>query len=249
LIDKAVEEIQVSNNSSILLGDNIYSVQISSTTNLSLTDAINTALLNKLSIIDADSCYETLKAYYNLNTTSYLLISKSDINSYVKLDNVDRPLLSNSAEINIYHPITRQELNLSLCQNNQFVIKTPIKSAELLNLTQYRDLKSAGIEGYNPNDTSFINICFTHIDNDTQYDTTLTFRGQNYFQNKSAGCSGTNCTYQEVDINNYVTCNCSNIHSSEPIHNEFVDYVLGPFTTWNFEVIYCYAQIFQVNIF
>jgi hypothetical protein len=223
-------------------------VQLSSSAKASLTDAINTALLNKLSIVDANSCYDTLKQYYNLSTSN-LLISKSDINSYIDLNNLDKPLISNSAQIKIYNPVTRQELNLSLCYDNQFNIKTPIKSADLLNLTQYRDLKTSGINGFNPNDTSFNDICFTHIDNNTDYDTTLNFRRHNYFQNKSAGCSGLNCSYQNIDVNDYVSCNCSGVRSEESIHNEFVNYVLEPLTTWNYEVIFCYAQIFQVNYF
>jgi hypothetical protein len=221
---------------------------LSSTANESLSDVIETAVDNRLSIIDGNSCYETLKKYYNISITDDILAIKSDINSYLQLDNLDKPLVSNSAQIKIYNPTTREELNISLCSNEQFNIRTPIKTADLLNLTGYNGLKSSGIDGFNPNDTSFTDICFTHVDVKTQYDTTLTYRRSNYFQNKSAQCSGTNCTYENIDDNNYVSCNCY-VQPAEQINNEFVDYFLVNLSTWNFGVVKCYNLIFKVYVF
>jgi hypothetical protein len=241
--------LNFSDNSSVLVGNSLYSAQLSKTSNSSLEDSIKTALSNRLSIINAEGCYETLKKYYNISSEKSLLISKTDINSYTELDNLDKPLVSNSAQINIYDPDTRKELNISLCDSNQFIIKTPIKSADLLNLTQYSALKSSGIDGFNPNDTSFTDICSTYIDNSTQFDTTLNFRRSNYYQNKTASCTGTNCTYNSIDSNSYVSCNCTSIKPSTPIGNQFVDFILAPLSTWNYQVIYCYNLIFSVNVY
>jgi hypothetical protein len=245
LFDKAVKQLNISDNSSILLGNSLYSAQLSSTHNESLADSMIIALENKLSLIDAGSCYITLKQHYNI---SNLLVLKTDANSYLQLDNLEKPLVSNSAQIKLFNPITREELNMSLCNNDQLNIKTPIKSANLLNLTMYSDLNSSGIDGFNPNDTSYNNICSTHIDETSSYDTTLNFRRSKYFQNKTAQCSGTNCTYQSIDANNYVSCNCY-LQPAEPINNEFVNFVLTPLSTWNFDVILCYNLIATVIVY
>jgi hypothetical protein len=246
LMEKAVKQIDLDGNSSALLGNDMYSIQLSSNGNASLSDAIEVALSNRLSIIDADQCLETLKDYYNISDSIDVLIAKSDVNSYLQLENLQKPLTSNSAKISIYHPVTKKELDMSLCENDEFGVKTPIKTADLLNLNEYQVMKDQGIDGFNPNDDSFNSICSTHIDNGTSYDTTVNFRRSNYFQNMSVSCSGSSCNYTNIDVNAYVNCNCTNVQPSSGISNDFVSYFLSPFGTWNFNLATCYNLIIPV---
>jgi hypothetical protein len=248
LMDKAIKQTPISTNSSLLFGNDMYSMQLSSSSNASLSDSIKIALDNRLSIIDADACIKTLKKHYGISESTDLIVAKSDINSFLELDNLNKPLASNTAKVSIYDPVTREELNMTLCENDQFNIKTPIKSTGLLNLTQYQALKAQGIDVYNPNDESFSSICATKIDNNTNFDTTVNFRRENYYQNMSVGC-GSNCNYSSIDEFGYVHCNCTSMTPNTAVGNDFVNYVLAPLSTWNYEVALCYNLIIPVNIF
>jgi hypothetical protein len=247
LIDKLTYQLSLNPNETILVGDEMYSTQFSFTNNKSLSESIRVALENKLSIFNADNCFKTLKQYYNISNNEDLLVVKTDINSNLNLNNLDNPYVSNSVLIRILNPITKKELNITLC--NKFEIKTPIKNPDLLNLTFYTQMNSSGIDAFDPNDDAFTSGCFRHVDNMTGYDTTINYRRSKYFLNKSALCKGSDCTYEAIDENDYVICNCANIQSNKPIYNEFVNYFLTALGTWNFYVVNCYHLIIPVNFY
>jgi hypothetical protein len=243
---KAVQVLNLDPTSSALVGNNMYSTQFSYTNNKSLADSIQDSLNNKLSYFSADKCFKTLKQHYNISDNQDLMISKTDLNSYTDLNNLKQPLVSNSMQLKVYNPVSRAELNISLCYNDTFTIKVPIKSKDLLNLTMYKDLNQSGIDAYNPDSDAFNSPCFKYIDKSTDYDTTINFRRGNYFLNKSAVCNGSNCTYDTIDENDYVVCNCTNISEEDKIYSEFLNYFLSPLSTWNFYVVSCYALILPV---
>jgi hypothetical protein len=244
LVDEVISELNIHPNSSVLVGNNMYSTQFSYSNDQSLSETDRVALANKLSIIDADECFNTLKQFYNISSDKDLLISKTDINSYLNLTSLDEPLRSNNVQVKIYNPTTREELNITLC--NYINIKIPIKSKELLNLTYYKKVNDTGIDVYNPNSDAFTSSCFSYIDNTTNYDTTLNYRRNHYYLNKSAICRGSDCTYETIDENDYVTCNCTNIKHGDQVYNDFVSYVLGSLSNWNFFVITCSSLILPV---
>jgi hypothetical protein len=244
LIQGALQYIPFKNDSSYLIGNSMYSAQLSTTNSLSEDETTRIALENGLAIADSDACVRTLKRAYNISDAMDLIIVKTDMNSYLDLENLYDPYISNKVDIKIYSPITRKELNMTLCQKDQFSIKTPIKTVDLLNMTLYQDMEKSGIDVYNPNSNAFNSFCFSYVDNETQYDTTINSRRSNYFQNKTATCvSSANCVYEKIDIHNYVNCNCTNWQPDSQVSNKFVNYIFAPISRWNFEVIKCYYMI------
>jgi hypothetical protein len=250
LIEKAIKVIGLNTNSSYLLGNSMYAAQISTSSLQSINETNKMALDNKLAIVDLGDCVNTLKRYYNMTDSTDLIILKTDVNSYLDLRNIEDPFKSNNVEIKVYDPGTRNELNMSICQNSNFNIKTPIKNVDKLNIPKYHEMSSGGIDIYNPQSEAFNSICFNHIDNDTQYDTTIGWRRNNYFQNKSATCSSTaNCTYKNIDENNYVNCNCTNWTEDSQVGNDFIDFIFDVISAWNFQVVTCGNLISPVNIY
>jgi hypothetical protein len=244
LMDEVVKNIPISDNSSYILGDEMYSTQLSSSSNSSLSDAEKVALTHRLSIVDADKCIETLKKHYNLLD---VLVAKTDMDVDLNLDNLHKNSTSDMVKINFYNPLTKEPLNMTLCQDDPVNIKTPINNPNF-NLTQYQAFKAEGIDIYNPKDDSFNSVCAIHNDNTTDYDTTIGFRRGNYFQNQSIGCSG-NCNYTEIDENAYVNCECKSLSADALTYNEFVNYFFDSLSTWNYQVIFCYWLIPPVNIY
>jgi hypothetical protein len=116
-------------------------------------------------------------------------------------------------------------------------------------LTLYRDLKKEGIDIFNPADPAFTDRCYTHINNETGADTTISWRQQNYIQKISPMCIGINCTYQGISEFDYVQCNCTGLQSDNNIVNELVNFVMTSVSSLNIGVIFCYKVISIVNIF
>jgi hypothetical protein len=230
------------------MGNDMLTSQISLSDKSSLELTNQEAVKNHLSIIDLGKCIETLKQYYN--TTDDFTISKTQYSSLLKINTNET--ISDSTSLKIYNINTRNEINTSLCNNTNITYKIPISEnmKKEMNLTAFQILNNSNIDVFNPNSSSFTSVCSTHIDNATQYDTTLNYRRQNYFQNKSIQCSGTDCKYEGIDENYYVNCNCKQGDqiSNPEVFDTVVDYYLQPLSQWNFNLILCYQLVFIPGI-
>jgi hypothetical protein len=231
--------------SNIILGDALLAVQLSNSD--SIGQANQLALDNKIAQVNAEKCIEDLKQSYNINS---VIILKTDYDSdIVNLDNLDKHLISNSVNFKVFDPVTREELNTTICNGKSTInIKTLIKEPELLNLTFYTKMANSSIDIYDPNNAAFNDICSTHIDTNTNFDTTVNWRRTNYYQNLSAICEGANCTYAGIDSANYTSCNCTSLAAAQNVFSEFKEYLLGQFSVWNFGVVFCPRRIINVKL-
>jgi hypothetical protein len=245
IIDKIVKNINFTGNSSTayIFGNNMLSSQISLSDTTSTELANEEAIKNNLTIVNPDKCIETLKKYYN--TSDDFIISKTQYNSLLKSDSKS---LSDSTILKIYDYKTRAEVNMSLCQDDDIIYKIPMSEnlKASLNLTAYQLFNQSGIDAFNPNSTFFTSVCSPYIDNSTQYDTTLNYRRQNYFQNKTFECVGLDCQYEGLDANFYIQCSCKpGVQPSSPeVFDNTVDFFLQSLSKWNFEIITCYMVVF-----
>jgi hypothetical protein len=248
LVEKAIKNLNFDRNSSYLLGNSMYVAQISTSNLQSTEDANKIALENRLAIVDLTDCIKTLKKWYGINESTDIIILKTDLSSNLDLENLDNPMKSNSVEFKVFDSESRTELDISICQNEIFQFKTPIKEIELLDMPMYHNMTTSGIDIYNPNADAYNSVCFTHVDVENQYDTTLGWRRNNYFQNKSATCTSTaSCTYNYIDGYNYVNCNCTNWKNNTQVGNDFIDFLFSPISNWNFQVLTCNNLIIPVK--
>jgi hypothetical protein len=249
VVDKLVKNMNFRGNSSssYVVGNDMVSSLISlsdpTSTELTIQDAIN----NNLTIVNPDECIQTLKKYYN--TTDDFIISKTQFNSLLKSNSES---VSDSTLLRIYEYKTRTEVNMSLCNDNNIAYKIHlnenIKSS--LNLTAFQQLSQSGIDVFNPNNTFFTSVCSPYVDNNTAYDTTVNYRREHYFQNKSIECFGLDCQYEGIDKNFYIICNCKQgpQPSSPEVFDNTVDFFLQPLSQWNFEIITCYKVVFSSEV-
>jgi hypothetical protein len=223
-----------------LLGDSFMTTQITKLDSESIKDSKIQGIDNKLALVDISDCLKILKSYYNLTNEENLVLVTSDIGkSFTAQYNK-----TNLVSFNIINSATGERLNTSLC--NDIKIKTPINDKGL-NLTLYNQLKNDDIDVYNPNDKAFTSRCYSHIDPRTGYSTTVNYRIENYYRNRSIICSK-GCKYISSDNNNYAVCQCG---GATKTNNKFINSVSDLFLTGvaniNIDLILCYNQVFSVH--
>jgi hypothetical protein len=235
---------QIYSGKSVLLGGSLINAQ------LSLSDSdeetSNTAIENKISIVLPLNCTDILKAYYHIPESTSLTFLKTVYDSNMNLDNLNDSYISEMVNFRIFNPDTLEVLDTEVCKNSM-LIKTFTKAVESLNMTKYKDYKASNIDVYNANDPAFNDICVTHIDTESGFDTTINWRRGRYYDNYSAICEGANCTYIGIDELNYVNCNCKYIRQEQSITSNFKAYLLGQITVWNFGVFLCMKDIAEVT--
>ena len=127
----------------IIITDNV-AFQITKIDNQSSNEYSN------LSSIDLGECEETLMKKCNIPEGETLIIYKTDIRS----DN----LLTTYVLYEVYHPITLEKLNLSLCLEDTISITVPVNlNNETLNLIN--SLNSSGYNVFNKSDSFYNDIC------------------------------------------------------------------------------------------
>jgi hypothetical protein len=249
IIDMLVKNMNFGGNSlsSYIVGNDMLSSQFSLTDPTSTKLTIQDAIKNNLTIVNSDKCIETLKKYYN--TTDDFIISKTQFSSLLKTTSEG---VSDSTLLKIYNYKTRTEVNMSLCNNDEIVYKIPLNEniKNSLNLTTFQQLNQSNIDVFNPNNTYFTSVCSPYVDNNTAYDTTVNYRREHYFQNKSIECVGLECQYEGIDENYYIKCNCKQgpQPSSPEVFDITVDFFLQPLSQWNFEIITCYKVVFAPEV-
>jgi hypothetical protein len=151
---------------------------------------------------------------------------------------------SNSIVINFYHPITREKLDSSICNNIK--ISSPL-NLDTNDILEYKELKNkTGIDRLNPKDRAFNDRCYSVQDPYTGVDTTVNYRIEKYFFNKSISCS-VGCEYSRLEDNSYGTCQCTNAGSD--IFNELSDFVMQKLSDTNIDIITCFGTAFSVKLY
>ena len=154
-----------------------------------ITSSFNQNNENSISFIDLGECEEELKAAYNILYSEALII--------FKIEKYKEGLLIPLIEYEIFHPKTKEKLDLIYCKNKIFKISIYIPVSINENILYI----------YNPNSSYYNDICennYTVLDNDfTLYERQLEFN-----KNDLALCQK-NCIFNGYDSKNQkIICLC-----------------------------------------
>ena len=240
--NEILKYFQIGDGSIEIKGENNTIFQLTTSDNeMKIFDGslINT---NGLSIIDLGDCEDSLKSFYKINDSYSLIIKK-----YEKL--------TISAERNIqyevYHPITKQKLNLSVCEQDTVDLYIPVQLDEKT-LQLYEDLKNSGYDLFNIEDPFYNDLCSPYkSENGT--DVLLSDRKNDYYNNNYTTCQA-NCHYSSFNSDyKFLKCECKVIVDdidindlnkfSKKITKNFVDTLKNS----NYKTLKCYNLVFNAS--
>ena len=243
---KIDNEILINYNSSgesiEIKGENNTIFQITSTDNE--IKRFNGLFLNNngLSVIDLGNCETLLKEYYNINNKTSLIIKKYEQITIASERNI---------QYEVYHPITKEKLNLSICDSEPIDIYIPVELNEkLLNL--YEDLQNSGYDLFDIEDPFYNDLCSPYkSENGT--DVLLSDRKNDYYNNNYTTCQS-NCQYSAFNSEyKFLKCECKVIVDdidindfnkfSQKIYKNFYDILKNS----NYKTLKCYKLVFDLN--
>jgi hypothetical protein len=236
LMSKTVSTARIDLSNSTLIGDKAVSGQIF-ISNSSSPNVAEEAIKNHLPIYNLTECEAVLKSYYHIS--GEILYLSSNLDGSISEND------TNSYSISAYNAETREKLDLDICNNVTFHVQLPLNEAANLNMTLYKKMKSQGIDVFNKTDPAFTDFCFVNSYNGA--DTTVNWRRDNILQSNIPLCLGINCTYNGLNENNYIDCECTGLQSDNSVFNTAVNFIFDSISKLNIQVIYCYKVIPTVN--
>ena len=195
---------------------------------------------NGVSIIDLGTCEITLKTFYNINLNISLIIKKYEQLTIPSERNV---------QYEVYHPFTKEKLNLSLCDSDSIDLYIPINlNDELLEL--YEDLKSSGYDLFNIDDPFYNDLCSPYKSKNGT-DVLLSDRKNDYYSNNYTTCQS-NCQYSSFNSEyKFLKCECkvivddidiNDFHKfSKKVYKNFYDILKNS----NYKTLKCYRLVFN----
>ena len=224
LLDTLIDKIIQENGEDLTVIEEGVKYQISSSNNQNNKDYKN------ISNIKLGECETKLKTIYNITSNLSLLIFKIDI----KVEGFSADIV----EYEVYHPITKEQLNLQYCDKEQINISIP---ASLID--------KDSIFKYDPNNDFYNDICSTYK-SESGTDITLKDR-QNDFISENMSLCENNCNYSSYDYElEKVICECNvkikigNLYEiivdTEKLKNKFnVQNLI------NLKIMKCYTKLFK----
>ena len=164
-------------------GENNTVFQLTTTNNELLKYNGNLTNDNSLSIVDLGECENSLRNYYNISDSISLIIKKYEQLTVSSERNV---------QYEVYHPITKEQLNLSICGDDSISLYIPVDIEDEL-LALYEDLQSHGYDLFDINDPFYNDICSTYTTSEGT-DVLLSDRKNDYYNNSYTTCQS-NCKY------------------------------------------------------
>ena len=157
---------------------------------LSSTFIQNNDIYQNISIIYLGKCEDKLKEKYNIDLNQSLLIFKVDI------DVEGYP--ATVVEYEVYHPVTKERLDLSYCQNEQIRISIPVSI----------DINENDISKYEQKSEFYNDICSTYT---TEFNTDITLKDrQNEYINNNMSLCEDNCDFISYNTSlKKVDCECN----------------------------------------
>jgi hypothetical protein len=187
-----------------IFGNIYFNTQIILTDPGSQADAVHIARNHNLTIVNYDECLNKLKTYH---PDSDILIAKTEGEVFDKQGG-----LFTNITVDYYDLKSRGVMDKSTCRSEKAIVKVPVTFSKE-EKTRYNRLSGKGIDIFNSNDPAFRTRCVSFIDPESEYDTTLDWRTQNYFTNRTE-CASNSCTYDSVNLDGYINCNCGLIKKS-----------------------------------
>ena len=195
-------------------------------------------------IIDLGNCEDALRKEYKINNSFGLIIKKSEELTLTSDRNV---------QYEIYHPITKEKLNLIYCEDITINVYIPINiTSDTLEL--HEELISLGYDIFDINNKFYNDIC-TPFQTKNGTDILLSDRINNYYNEDNTGCQS-GCQYSSYDKNNqFLKCECKVVKEDIDIKNikKFNKGILKAFydilKNSNYKVIKCYRFVFNSEYF
>jgi hypothetical protein len=222
------------NNETMFGGDLMFSSQMYRAGNA--TELYKNSVGNNFPVYNISDCQEILKNYYNITNEDKLIYMTTNLDSSLNTDNV------NKYSFAVYNSITNEKLDLKLCNSITQHVMMPLTNSSQYNLTEYKQMKTQGIDMYNRNDPYFNDRCSNFIDNTTGADVSINMRRQKFNKQKAPQCMGTNCTYNGINSDNYVNCTCSS-EDEASLFNTPYQYVLNSYSKFNIDIFVCINTI------
>ena len=205
---------------------------------------------SNVSIIDLGECGDLLKEHHNISENQSLI--------FIKYEKVTEIASERDIQYEVYHPVNKEKLNLSICEDVSISIYIPITLSEEAK-QKYEELEKQGYDLFNPNDSFYQDIC-TPFESENGTDVGLNDRKNDYYKNynNNTQCQG-NCRYSDYLSNsNFLKCDCSvdvdnNIETenkeevsfdNKMIYESFYDILKNS----NYKVVKCYNLIFNKDI-
>ena len=106
-----------------------------------------------VSFVDIGECEKILKTIYHINESDSLIMVKSDFKN--------NDSYSTNVQFDLYHPYSKEKLNMSYCDDVQIKINVP---SELENNTidLYKSLLESGYNLFDSNDSFYTDVCSTY---------------------------------------------------------------------------------------
>ena len=161
----------------------------------------------EISIVDLGECEKILKQTYNISENDTLIFIKNEIKSNKSSEK--------NVQIEVYSPYTKEQLNLSICDEIPVNIYVP---TELKKETKqiYEKMKKSGHDMFNINDAFYQDICIP-FDSSNGTDMILSDRIDYIYNNEDTKCQP-NCQYSNYSIESkYLSCSC---YIAEEINNK-----------------------------
>ena len=219
----------------------IYQITTSEKERKALNSKNNT---NQLSKIDLGECEQLLKDHYEISEDISLIIIK-----YEKISNFS---YEREIQYEVYDPISKSKLDLSICSKVDITIYTPVVlSDELLQL--YNQLKEQGYDLFNLNSAFYRDICVPYTSpNGT--DVLLDDRIEYFFNNNETSCQS-NCKFEEYSLEEQLLkcdCDVSNSEIDTKVEKKFTKKTLyqsfyDTLRFSNYKVLKCYKLAFHIN--
>ena len=195
-----------------------------------------------ISIIDLNKCEILLKQINNIENELIIL-------KFEKLTNIAG---EKYVQYEIFDPISKIKLNISICQDTLINLYLP---SQLSEKTQqlYDNLQEQGYDLFNINDSFYLDIC-TKFKSENGTDVILNDRKKDYYSNERTCQEG--CQFSEYSFETKnLKCECS------PVSNEIITVNMEQFTGKmflknfydvlkysNYRIIKCYNLIFNINV-
>ena len=205
-------------------------------------------IISDLSSIDLLECEDILKDHYNITEDKDLIVLKIDMKS--------ENSIVTYVEYEIYEPINITLLDLSVCEQTNMIIFSPVY-LDMETKELYDSLKNSGYDLFNSSDPFYNDIC-TPYTSVNYTDIILTDRKNTIFVNNgNKTLCQDNCSLNDYDSNNNrAVCQCPiQNNTGEPDleltesfeYGLIADNFLKPIKNSNFKVLKCYNLVFDAK--
>ena len=220
-------------------------------TNFQLSKIEDQILNNKnLSTIELGQCELELKNKNNIPQDSSLIIYKKDIKNFDKT--------ATYVQFEVYNPNNFTKLDLSVCENSEINIYSPV-SLDKPTISLYLNLNKSGYNLFDANDSFYNDVCSRYT-SDNKTDLLLLDRKIDIYNisgNKALCQKGCKLVFYNVETEK-VKCNCASITNYEEndlfyfiksTKNDIAKNFFHHLSNSNFRLLKCYKYAFDFKEF